>query len=697
MYPSRERQMLDGLLYMGNTNSRDFSFLLEDNPDLQGDRPLGSIYVGGDPDLTRPQHQGRAASRFVGRENTAQPNIPRLRVPGENDDEQGSVIPSTSTPLICSARVPPSVQQSAHNQSQQSNQSTPLPRDTPSIHGSVRSQSHHSIQSQADPGFVSVGGHSHRSHVNRSPDYNEDMDYRSDFGVENLQGEDFGIPPDVDPMYGQRKRQPSRGPPTPDRAYQRRRPAQDVPLPSNLPRGPAYGSVPGAAAGTVHAPIPVRAALPGLPRGFVHGVDPYAAQAPFNAQQPVNPGYQNYHQPYIPQFQIQPIPQHVNRISYRSGGKLRVPFPRVTQAKRPTSDPAGLLTGVCHEVIEILRDGWNEVIPLGYFARRYSPLVSNHAPSSAGGNGLPDIPIIDMSINDWNEIKRNLPHALQEHLIPEHEVVPGTEEAMAAAEMIETFFGIIDNRSRLSDEVVPLMMYADQKITFWRFRPEQDERMDVFDTSIYRDIYEEWKKQGNFLHRTDLLATSFRDRSRNFGVSFVAGNTTVEDMSCPEEITSNKTIAGSTGTQTENVFVLRSMDSKGVVIPTRARMASISAQYVARPNTTHNLTLEERFPIRTRLKAAEWRRVLFEPGVLDRFLDVPEGIEKGFDIGVEKFSLAQTFIPDNYFKTETEAAIVRAKFTEEIDLGRISPPFDPIELEDLIGFSPNKISRLCIH
>ncbi|KAJ3830903.1 hypothetical protein F5878DRAFT_648121 [Lentinula raphanica] len=100
---------------------------------------------------------------------------------------------------------------------------------------------------------------------------------------------------------------------------------------------------------------------------------------------------------------------------------------------------------------------------------------------------------MDLTINDWNEIKRNMPKAIREHLIPDDEVLPGSSEALAAADMIENLFRIVDDQARIGEEYIPLMFYVDTKIQFWRSRPERKERIDFFDFIFYRDVYEAWK------------------------------------------------------------------------------------------------------------------------------------------------------------------------------------------------------------
>ncbi|KAJ3746900.1 hypothetical protein EV360DRAFT_76427 [Lentinula raphanica] len=155
------------------------------------------------------------------------------------------------------------------------------------------------------------------------------------------------------------------------------------------------------------------------------------------------------------------------------------------------TDPVGMLTSVSQAVITVLRNGWCEPIPLGHFARRNNLLFTSYTALDAssfhiteGGQvrlktkRLHDISIMDLTINDWNEIKRNMPKAIREHLIPDDEVFPGSTEALAAAEMIENLFRIVDDQARIGEEYIPLMFYVDTKIQFWRARPERKERVE---------------------------------------------------------------------------------------------------------------------------------------------------------------------------------------------------------------------------
>ncbi|KAJ3840490.1 hypothetical protein F5878DRAFT_68930 [Lentinula raphanica] len=54
-------------------------------------------------------------------------------------------------------------------------------------------------------------------------------------------------------------------------------------------------------------------------------------------------------------------------------------FPDPRTARYLDADPVGMLTSVSLVVIKVLAEGWQEVIPLGHFARRFNPLISGHA------------------------------------------------------------------------------------------------------------------------------------------------------------------------------------------------------------------------------------------------------------------------------------------------------------------------------
>lgn len=112
--------------------------------------------------------------------------------------------------------------------------------------------------------------------------------------------------------------------------------------------------------------------------------------------------------------------------------------------------------------------------------------------------------------------------------------------------------------------------------------------------------------------------------------------------------------------------------------------SNTNADAVAPPITTLK-TIIDSIPITTRLKPEAWRDLLEQAGILDKYSHIPIGLLEGFLIGVELHDIDRTFIPPNHFRTEAEAEIIRAKFADEIALGRILQAFDPIELEQAIG------------
>ena len=54
-------------------------------------------------------------------------------------------------------------------------------------------------------------------------------------------------------------------------------------------------------------------------------------------------------------------------------------------------------------------------------------------------------------------------------------------------------------------------------------------------------------------------------------------------------------------------------------------------------------------------------------------------------MGLEHFQLVNTAIPPNHYKSEEHEQFVLSKYAEEIELGRISPPFPPDKLRQWIG------------
>ncbi|KAJ3824526.1 hypothetical protein F5880DRAFT_367661 [Lentinula raphanica] len=196
-------------------------------------------------------------------------------------------------------------------------------------------------------------------------------------------------------------------------------------------------------------------------------------------------------------------------IDHGIGGRARsFAFPDPRTARYLDADPVGMLTSVNPVVIKVLSDGWQEVIPLGHFARHFNPLISGHAPGDLstlrmGDNGqvqvhhrrLRDISLDDLTETDWYQIQRNFPRAVKEFLIPPGHKHPGSELALATADMLQRLFALMSERDRFSKEITPSFYYVDHKIKWWRAHWLDNIRIDTFDDRAYESIYREWRER----------------------------------------------------------------------------------------------------------------------------------------------------------------------------------------------------------
>ncbi|KAJ3776961.1 hypothetical protein FB446DRAFT_813303, partial [Lentinula raphanica] len=94
-------------------------------------------------------------------------------------------------------------------------------------------------------------------------------------------------------------------------------------------------------------------------------------------------------------------------------------FPDPRTARYLDADPVGMLTSVHPMVVKVLSEGWQEPIPLGYFARWFNPLIPGQASGDLstlrmGENGqvqvhhrrLRDLPLDDLTESDWYQVAR---------------------------------------------------------------------------------------------------------------------------------------------------------------------------------------------------------------------------------------------------------------------------------------------------
>ena len=117
-----------------------------------------------------------------------------------------------------------------------------------------------------------------------------------------------------------------------------------------------------------------------------------------------------------------------------------------------------------------------------------------------------------------------------------------------------------------------------------------------------------------------------------------------------------------------------------------AAPTTIPAPYaVTSPMVLQSAVHNSVFPIVTKLKPDAWERALADAGILSEFSDIPAGLREGFFCGLERFSLACTFIPPNHYTSQEDEDFIISKYDEEISLGRISPGYEPDFLFSLIG------------
>ena len=85
------------------------------------------------------------------------------------------------------------------------------------------------------------------------------------------------------------------------------------------------------------------------------------------------------------------------------------------------------------------------------------------------------------------------------------------------------------------------------------------------------------------------------------------------------------------------------------------------------------------------LKAEAWEELLREADGLEELPEIPEGIRRGFKIGLEHYQLMKTFIPENHYTLPHHLEHICQKQDEEIELGRITKGYTLEELKALVG------------
>lgn len=98
-----------------------------------------------------------------------------------------------------------------------------------------------------------------------------------------------------------------------------------------------------------------------------------------------------------------------------------------------------------------------------------------------------------------------------------------------------------------------------------------------------------------------------------------------------------------------------------------------------RPVQSHDF-----LPIVTPFVASAWMKYLQEHDIFPSFLDVPYGIQYGFDMGVHSLP-ATTYVPPNHSSALTCPLTILSHIQKELSLHRYTGPFSQSRLELLIG------------
>lgn len=126
-----------------------------------------------------------------------------------------------------------------------------------------------------------------------------------------------------------------------------------------------------------------------------------------------------------------------------------------------------------------------------------------------------------------------------------------------------------------------------------------------------------------------------------------------------------------------------STDPSDVQNPPAPSLTSVAS--VVLPSTVPRTTHADDIRFHTCLIPEAWEKLLRESGAPQKFAEIPKGLREGFHIGLNNHSLVSTYIPPNHFKSEEHANVICTKFAQEMELGCISRPFHPDELQAQIG------------
>lgn len=130
--------------------------------------------------------------------------------------------------------------------------------------------------------------------------------------------------------------------------------------------------------------------------------------------------------------------------------------------------------------------------------------------------------------------------------------------------------------------------------------------------------------------------------------------------------------------------VTRSMDLS-LVSPLAARIDMPAPSVVMDSIARKTALLDQYFPVTTPLNVPNWVKVLNKIGAADKFSHVLHGLQFGFSLGLETFTLSETFSPPNHYRSPEHHKFIIDKYAKECSLGRVSPGYPPSLVHSLFG------------
>ncbi|KAF5384772.1 hypothetical protein D9615_001263 [Tricholomella constricta] len=359
-------------------------------------------------------------------------------------------------------------------------------------------------------------------------------------------------------------------------------------------------------------------------------------------------------------------------------------------------------------VIRILRGKWRDYIPMDALTDEacrdaaFAPSRASDASVSVSADGELQLKTTLIStVNEykitpaqWRQASLNFVSALRIHLRAPGEAHPGGPLALQIAGYFEAHFTRIAQRPDFEHNFSTYLQYDIYLRRQWHSKfvagLPVPRIQDFHQTAFFR--FNEVSSRARLDAATAQLSAAtaaasalVASASANNSKSFRDRNSNTESRSSADRSSSRKTDSG-WSRQGSQPTPYRGTTTAPLPVPKPPAIGSTPAPFAASGSTALNSALLDfHFPISSPLKHWRWTALLQETGGLDRFAGVPRGLEFGFSLGLEDFTLTSTFSPPNHYKTAVHHEFIVNKYAEEIKLGRVSPGYPPSLIKSLFG------------